>query len=83
MIETRLQVDVRRIQQNNTTLTAGMYTPLHQARHQADTTVFVLQKRLQDPAYASVVHDVSEGIALGKLYGGFASGWPSSTAGVS
>lgn len=72
---TRLQVDERRVQQNNTTLTAGMYIPLHQARQQADTTVFVLQNRLQDTAYASVIRDVSEGIALGKLYGGYSRIW--------
>ena len=68
---TRLQVDGRRIQQNNATLTGGMYIPLHQARQHADTTVFVLQQKLQDPEFVSVIRDVSEGIALGKLYGGY------------
>ena len=72
---TRLQVDERRIQQNNPTLTGGMYIPLHQARQQADTTVFVLQQRLQEPEFTSVIRDVSEGIALGKLYGGYSRVW--------
>ena len=72
---TRLQVDGRRIQQNNTSITGGMYIPLHQARQQADTTVFVLQKKLQEPEFTSVIRDVSEGIALGKLYGGYSRVW--------
>ncbi len=73
--ETRLQVDRRRIQVNNSSLTGGMYTPLHQARMQADTTVDLLQSRLQDPAFEEVVDQLNEGIALGKLYGGFSRVW--------
>ena len=73
--DTRLQVDRREIQVNNTTLTGGMYTPLHQARMQADTTVDLLQNRLQDPAFEEVVDQLNEGIALGRLYGGFSRIW--------
>ena len=73
--ETRLQVDRRRIQVNNATLTGAMYTPLHQARMQADTTVDLLQNRLQDPAFEEVLDQLDEGIALGKLYGGFSRIW--------
>ncbi len=73
--ETRLEVDRRRIQVNNTTLTGAMYTPLHQARMQADTTVDLLQNRLQDPAFEEVLDQLNEGIALGKLYGGFSRIW--------
>ena len=73
--ETRLEVDRRRIQVNNSTLTGAMYTPLHQARMQADTTVDLLQKRLQDPAFEEVLDELNEGIALGKLYGGFSRIW--------
>ena len=73
--ETRLEVDRRRIQVNNATLTGAMYTPLHQARMQADTTVDLLQKRLQDPAFEEVLDQLNEGIALGKLYGGFSRIW--------
>ena len=73
--ETRLQVDRRRIQVNNATLTGAMYTPLHQARMQADTTVNLLQNRLQDPAFEEVLDELNEGIALGKLYGGFSRIW--------
>ena len=73
--ETRLEVDRRRIQVNNSTLTGAMYTPLHQARMQADTTVNLLQNRLQDPAFEEVLDELNEGIALGKLYGGFSRIW--------
>ena len=73
--ETRLQVDRRRIQVNNATLTGAMYIPLHQARMQADTTVNLLQNRLQDPVFEEVLDQLNEGIALGKLYGGFSRIW--------
>ena len=73
--DTRLQVDRRRIQVNNATLTGAMYTPLHQARMQADTTADLLRNRLQDPAFEEVLDQLNEGIALGKLYGGFSRIW--------
>ena len=73
--ETRLEVDRRRIQVNNATLEGTMYTPLHRARMQADTTVDLLQKRLQDPAFEEVLDELNEGIALGKLYGGLSRIW--------
>ena len=73
--ETRLQVDRRRIQVNNSTLTGAIYTPLHQARMQADTAVDLLQTRLADPAFAEVEGELLEGIALGKLYGGLSRLW--------
>ena len=73
--DTRLQVDVRRIQVGNSTLEGAMYAPLHQARMQADTAVVQLQARLQDGAFQSVLADMHEGIALGKLYGGYTRVW--------
>ncbi len=73
--DTRLQVDRRRIQPNNATLTDGLYTPLHQARMQADTTVELLESRLQDPRFADIQEYMREGIALGKLYGGLSRAW--------
>ncbi len=71
----RLQVDRRRIVVNNNGLTGGVYSPLHRARMQADTTVFLLQERLGDPLYVDVEEDLREGIALGKLYGGYTRLW--------
>ena len=73
--ETRLEVDRRRVQVNNSTLTGAMYTPLHQARMQADTTVELLQTRLSDPAFAEVESELLEGMALAKLYGGLSRLW--------
>ncbi len=71
----RQQVDARLIQPSNSILTGAMYTPLHQARHLADTTELVLRERLQDPTYASVVPNILSGIALSKLYGGYSRVW--------
>ena len=73
--ETRQQVDRRRILVNNGTLEGAVYTPLHRARMQADTTVDLLQVRLTDPAFVEVQDEIREGIALGKLYGGFSRMW--------
>ena len=42
---------------------------------QADTTVNLLQNRLQDPVFEEVLDQLNEGIALGKLYGGFSRIW--------
>jgi hypothetical protein len=71
----RQQVDARLIQPLNFELTNAVYIPLHQARHLADTTVLVFQRRLQDPAYSEVIPDIYAGIALGKLYGGYSRLW--------
>lgn len=73
--ETRLQVDRRRIQVNNSSLTGAVYAPLHQARMQADTTVDLLRTRLSDPDFAEVEAELLEGIALGNLYGGLSRLW--------
>jgi hypothetical protein len=73
--ETRIDVDRRRIQPSNATLTSGLYTILHVSRMQADTVVAMLQERLGDPAFDSVEVDMREGIALGKLYGGLSRLW--------
>jgi len=69
------EVDRRRIQPSNPALTGGLYTLLHVARMQADTAVALLQERLVDPAFDSVEADMREGIALGKLYGGYSRLW--------
>jgi hypothetical protein len=71
----RLQVDARFIQPQNFELTAAVYLPLHQARHLADTTALILQQRLQDADYASVVGDILAGMSLSKLYGGYSRVW--------
>ena len=73
--EDRLQVDRRRILVNNDVLTDAVYGPLHRTRMQADTTVFLLQERLGDPLYVDVEEELREGIALGKLYGGYTRLW--------
>ena len=69
---TRLQVDERRIQVDNSTLEGELYTPLHVARMQVDTTVLLLQNRVANGAYQEVIGELREGIALGRLYGGYA-----------
>ncbi|MGE0161075.1 MAG: hypothetical protein AB7T31_16890 [Gemmatimonadales bacterium] len=73
--ETRVDVDRRRIQPGNATLTSSIYTQIHVARMQADTAVALLEEKLPDPAFASVEADMREGIALGKLYGGLSRLW--------
>jgi hypothetical protein len=73
--ETRVDVDRRRIQPSNETLTGSIYTQIHVARMQADTAVALFEERLPDPAFASVETDMREGIALGKLYGGLSRLW--------
>jgi hypothetical protein len=72
---TRTQVDSRRIQPSNLTLTTELYTPLHQARFMADTVVYLLESRLEDPDFSEVQSQLRRGIALGKLYGGFTRIW--------
>jgi hypothetical protein len=72
---TRTQVDSRRIQPNNLTLTFELYTPLHQARFMADTVVYLLESRLVDPDFDEVQGELRRGIALGKLYGGYSRIW--------
>jgi len=72
---TRLQVDNRRIFANNASLTDEMYVPLHQARLLADTTAFIFQSRLTDPAFAGSLDELREGIAYARLYGGFTRLW--------
>jgi hypothetical protein len=69
------QLDARFVQPLNPDLTGSVYIPLHMARHLADTTVLVLQQRLQDPAYSSVTSDILAGLSLGKLYGGYSRVW--------
>ena len=71
----RLQVDLRRIQPSNPAITNAVYTPLHQARHLADTTFLVLQSRLSNPDYSSVTGNIRAGMALSKLYGGYSRLW--------
>jgi hypothetical protein len=72
---TRLEVDRRRIQPNNGNLTVEMYVPLHRARMMADTTFLLLEERLGDPVFESVGPELREGMALGRLYGGYARLW--------
>ncbi len=72
---TRIEVDLRRIDPGNATLTQEMYTPLHQARFQADTTAFLFRARLEDPDFQDHGDELNEGIALARLYGGYARLW--------
>ena len=71
----RAQVDERRILPSNLRIGVELYTPLHQARHLADTTVLVLQTRLGDPEFGSVTGTIRRGIALSRLYGGYSRVW--------
>jgi hypothetical protein len=70
----RAQVDRRRIRPSNLSL-SGLYSGVHLTRFQADTTVFQFQARLSDPLFEDVVDDLNEGIALGKLIGGYTRIW--------
>ena len=72
---TRFQVDGRRIQPSNSTLTDEMYTPLHRARLQADTTVFLLEARVGDPVFADSEDLLLQGIAIATLYSGYTRLW--------
>ncbi|MEX1256253.1 MAG: hypothetical protein WEG36_01425 [Gemmatimonadota bacterium] len=71
----RFDVDRRRILSSNASVTDELYTPLHAARFQADTTVVILEARLADPAFEEVLDQMEEGIALGTLYGGYTRLW--------
>ena len=72
---TRFQVEARRIQASNSDLADEMYTPLHRARLQADTTAFLLEKRLADPVFAEFEGLLLQGIAIAKLYAGYTRLW--------
>jgi starch-binding outer membrane protein, SusD/RagB family len=71
----RADVDRRRILDTNTVVADELYSPLHVARFQADTTVMILESRLDDPAFEEVLESLNEGIALGRLYGGYTRIW--------
>ncbi len=71
----RAQVDRRRILPDNGAVTEDFYGPLHQARFQADTTVLILQERLDLPAFEPMRESMLEGIARGRLYGGYTRVW--------
>ncbi|MSR23156.1 MAG: RagB/SusD family nutrient uptake outer membrane protein [Gemmatimonadetes bacterium] len=70
----RLQVDDRKIPPNNLEL-SGLYSGIHHARFQADTIVSQFQRKLTGPAFKDVVDELSEGIALGQLIGGYSRIW--------
>ena len=72
---TRFQVDARRIQPSNGDLADQVYTPLHRARLQADTTVFMLEARLGEPAFEETLPLLLQGIAIAKLYAGYSRLW--------
>ena len=72
---TRVQVDHRRINPNNSSVDGDMYTPLHQARLQADTVVYLFEQRLDDPVFEPAAAGLREGIALGTFYGGYTRLW--------
>lgn len=71
----RLQVDRRRVLVSNASVTDDLYTPIHAARFQADTAVVLFQARLEDPVFSEVAEALAEGIALGRLYGGYTRIW--------
>lgn len=70
---TRIDVDERNVQQDpdNGTLTVDLYEPLHVSRASADDGVEDFTEALDDPEFADVQGALREGIALGKLYGGY------------
>ena len=70
----RLQVDARRIPPGSLAL-SGIYGGLHLTRFQADTTLVQLEARLSDPRFEEALDELREGIALGKLYGGYSRIW--------
>ncbi len=72
---TRIEVDLRRIDPANMTLTTEMYTPLHRARFHADTTAFSFESHLDEPRFAGAEAELQEGIALARLYGGYTRLW--------
>ena len=72
---TRFQVDARRIQPTNADLAGEVYTPLHRARLQADTTAFLLEGKLADPGFSEDQALLLEGIAIAKLYAGYSRLW--------
>lgn len=78
------EVDERRINADNSAVTDftstgdgnttgdGLYEPIHAARKQADDIVANFRSSLEDPAFADVVSDLQEGIAVGLYYGAYA-----------
>jgi len=71
----RLDIDRRRILANNASVTEELYAPLHSARFQADTTVVMFEAHLADPRFEGALDELAEGIALGRLYGGYTRLW--------
>lgn len=72
---TRRQVDIRRVEVSNADLADEMYAPLHRARFQADTTAYMLEQRLDDPAFEDSRQLMLEGIAIARLYSGYSRLW--------
>ena len=77
---TRLEFDERRIVEDNATMNGAIYEPLSTARFTADTGVVNFEALLNDAEFADVRPTMLQGIAFGKLFGGFsrvllAEGW--------
>jgi len=72
---TRAEVDARRILVDNASLTGEVYEPLHEARFLADTVVFEFQELMNEPEFSEVEGQLREGVALGRLYGGYSRIW--------
>lgn len=68
---TRIDVDERVVQPNNGTLNGDLYEPLHVSRASADDGVAAFEQALGADAFSEVQAEVRDGIAFGKLYGGY------------
>ena len=68
---TRLEFDERRVVEDNSNMNGGIYEPVSTARFTADTGVVNLEAVLNDAEFADVRPTMLEGIAFGKLFGGF------------
>lgn len=68
---TRLEVDDRRILAINGSLNAEVYEPLSTARFSADTGVVNFTAVQSDPDFEALTDLLTEGIAVGRLFGGY------------
>lgn len=69
---TRLQVDERRIDPDNSTITGELYEPLQTARHTAQTREEEFAAALDDPEFSEITDILQEGLLFSRYYGGYA-----------
>ena len=68
---TRIDVDERRVQPSNQTLNGDLYETLHVSRASADEGVAAFEQALGSDGFSEVQGELRDGIAYGKLYGGY------------